>query len=311
MAVGWARCSGFPLPETGEPMQAASQSPESQTYNPVLTSREYSRTLSALGIRKANTRAWQQLLLGLLAGVYISVGAHLFLVALSSGMGRIGAGMVFGVGLVLVVVAGAELFTGNIIMVVGTLCRQFTLGSMLRNWLTVYGGNLGGAVLFALAVAGAGLLGTPGAPSEVGTLAARVADAKLGLTFGEAFLRGILCNMLVILAIIMALMSKDVVSKIVCCILPIMAFVASGFEHCVANMYLIPAGLLAKGVPVSQLWVIWHNILPVTLGNIVGGIGILILHPNRIRQLVMLWQPERPVPPTGGGAGTPRPTSLS
>ncbi len=264
-----------------------------QNYNPVLTPGEYSRTFSALGIKKANTRTWQQLLLGLLAGLYISVGSHLFLVAMNAGMGRIWAGAVFGVGLVLVVVAGAELFTGNIIMVIGTITRQFSLARMLRNWIAVYGGNLAGAYLFALMVWAAGIFGTPDNLTDMGTWAVKVAEAKLNQTFGQAFLRGVLCNMLVILAIIMSLMSKDIVSKIVCCILPIMAFVASGFEHCVANMYLIPVGLLAKGVPLVDQAVIWHNILPVTLGNIVGGVGILILHPNRIRQLAILWGPKR------------------
>jgi formate/nitrite transporter len=277
-----------------------------QGYHPVLTSREYARTFSALGIRKANTRTWQQLLLGFLAGMYISVGSHLFLVAMNAGMGRIWAGAVFGVGLVLVVVAGAELFTGNIIMVIGTITRQFSLARMLRNWIAVYGGNLAGAYLFALMVWASGIFGTPAQPTDMGTLAVKVAEAKLSLTFGQAFLRGVLCNMLVILAIIMALMSKDNVSKILCCILPIMAFVASGFEHCVANMYLVPAGLLAKGVPFADQGVMWRNILPVTLGNIAGGIGILVLHPNRIRQLAQLWRPCRETAPAPAAA-TSRP----
>jgi formate/nitrite transporter len=277
-----------------------------QGYHPVLTSREYARTFSALGIRKANTRTWQQLLLGFLAGMYISVGSHLFLVAMNAGMGRIWAGAVFGVGLVLVVVAGAELFTGNIIMVIGTITRQFSLARMLRNWIAVYGGNLAGAYLFALMVWASGIFGTPAQPTDMGTLAVKVAEAKLSLTFGQAFLRGVLCNMLVILAIIMALMSKDNVSKILCCILPIMAFVASGFEHCVANMYLVPAGLLAKGVPFADQGVMWRNILPVTLGNIAGGIGILVLHPNRIRQLAQLWRPRRETAPAPAAA-TSRP----
>lgn len=275
-----------------KPADAATQS-----YHPVLTPGEYARTFSALGIKKANTQPWQQFLLGLLAGLYISVGAHLFLVAMNAGMGRIWAGAVFGVGLVLVVVAGAELFTGNIIMVIGTITRQFSLGRMLRNWIAVYGGNLAGAYLFALMVWASGIFGTVDKPTDIGTLAVKIAEAKLSLTFGQAFLRGVLCNMLVILAIIMAIISKDNVSKILCCILPIMAFVASGFEHCVANMYLIPAGLLAKGVPLVDQAVIWRNIVPVTLGNIVGGVGILILHPNRIRQLAMLWRPRRAAVP--------------
>ncbi len=259
-----------------------------EAYKPMLSDKEVAQTISVLGIKKANTKDWQLLLLGLLAGLYIGVGAHLFLVAMQAGMGRIVSGAVFGIGLVLVVVAGGELFTGNIIMVVGTLTRQFSLVKMLRNWAVVYVGNMAGAFLLVFLVQFSGLLSHNGAPTELGAFAAGVAEAKLKLSFGEAFFRGILCNMLVMLAIIMAILSKDIISKIACCILPIMAFVASGYEHCVANMYLLPAGLAAKGVPFMDQAVIFRNILPVTLGNLVGGIGILVLHPNRIRQLLVL-----------------------
>jgi formate/nitrite transporter len=259
-----------------------------QSYNPVLSPREAAQTISALGVRKANTRTWQLLLLGLLAGVYIGIGSHLFLVAMQAGLGRLVAGAVFGVGLVLVVVAGAELFTGNIIMVIGTLTRKFTIGRMIRSWLAVYAGNAAGAALFVWLIWLSGLLAQNGAATPVGQFAGDIATAKLQLTFTEAFVRGILCNMLVVLAIIMAILSKDILSKIACCILPIMAFVASGFEHCIANMYLIPAGLLAKGGGWAALGASWQNLVPVTLGNIVGGLAILLLHPNRIRQLILL-----------------------
>jgi formate/nitrite transporter len=159
---------------------------------------------------------------------------------------------------------------------------------MLRNWAAVYAGNLAGALLLALLVAASGLLFRNGAPTDVGAFAGTVAAAKLNLSFGEAFCRGILCNMLVIIAIIMAILSKDIISKVVCCILPIMAFVASGYEHCVANMYLIPAGMLAKQSLLASPSAILLNFAAVTLGNLVGGIGILMIHPNRIRQFVML-----------------------
>jgi len=261
-------------------------------YAPTLSNREVSQRISALGIKKANTKNWQLLLLGLLAGAYIGVGAHLFLVAMQAGMGRIVSGAVFGVGLVLVVVAGAELFTGNIIMVVGTITRQFSLAQMLRNWIVVYVGNMSGSFLLVFLVWHSGLLVRNGSPTELGAFAAQTAAAKLQLSFSEAFCRGILCNMLVVLAIIMAILSKDVISKIACCVLPIMAFVASGFEHCVANMYLLPAGLSASGMPVADQTVILQNLVPVTLGNIVGGIGILLLHPNSIRQILVLVKGE-------------------
>ena len=263
-------------------------------YEPSLSYKQATQAISMLGIKKANTEPWQLLLLGLLAGLYIGVGSHLFLVAMQAGMGRIASGAVFGVGLVLVVVAGAELFTGNIIMVVAALTGRLPFGKMLQNWAVVYLGNLAGALLLVFLVGASGLLVRQGAPTELGAFAAKVAEAKLNLSFGEAFCRGILCNMLVVLSLIMASISKDIISKIACCILPIMAFVASGFEHCVANMYLIPAGLLSKQAGLMDHAAILWNLIPVTLGNIVGGISILMLHPNRIRQLIVLTKGKEP-----------------
>ena len=260
----------------------------SKPYEPALSYKQATQAISLLGIKKANTEPWQLLLLGILAGLYIGVGSHLFLVAMQAGMSRVASGAVFGVGLVLVVVAGAELFTGNIIMVVAALTGRIPFGKMLQNWTVVYLGNLAGSLLLVCLVSASGLLWRQGEPTGLGAFAATVAEAKLGLSFGEAFCRGILCNMLVVLALIMSSISKDILSKIACCILPIMAFVASGFEHCVANMYLIPAGLLAKQSGISEHAPIFWNLIPVTLGNIVGGICILMLHPNRIRQLILL-----------------------
>ncbi len=208
---------------------------------------------------------------------------------MQSGMGKIVSGAVFSVGLVLVVVAGAELFTGNIIMIIGTITRQFAISKMFRNWLAVYFGNFVGSLIFVWLIWHSGFFQQNNASTELGIYASKVAEAKLGLSFTEAFFRGILCNMLVILAIIMAIIAKDIISKIFCCMLPIMAFVACGYEHCVANMYFLPAGLLAKGVPIYKQLIIFKNIVPVTLGNIVGGIAILLMHPNRIRQLKELF----------------------
>jgi len=270
---------------------------QTQNYSPTLSSREMSQAISALGIRKANTEGWQLLLLGLLSGTYIGIGAHLYMVALQSGLNRVWASSVFSVGLVLVVVAGAELFTGNVIMIVGTLTRRFSLARMLRSWVAVYIGNFLGAYLLAILIWRSGLLGWAPQPTAVGAMLADVAAAKLNIPFGEAFIRGVLCNALVILAILMAILSRDVVSKVVCCVLPVTAFVASGFEHCVANMYLIPAGLFAQGTPWGEHLAMCRNLIPVTLGNIVGGVAILVLHPNRIRQFVALTRGEVAPPP--------------
>ena len=257
-------------------------------YDPKLTNKELSETISALGIKKANTQPWQLFLLGILAGLYISFGGHLFLVALTEGMGKVMAGAVFSVGLVLVLIAGAELFTGNIIMLVGTITHLIPFRLMLRNWATVYLGNFTGAVGFAFLIWKSGLMGDLDDPTQIGLLAVKVADAKLAISFSECLIRGIFCNMLVILSIIMVTLSKDVVSKILCCILPIMTFVACGFEHCVANMFLIPIGLFVKGVPAVEHFFMFKNILPVTLGNVIGGVLILLVHPNRIHQVQFL-----------------------
>lgn len=258
------------------------------TYDPALSTQELTKKISALGIKKANTKVWQLLILGILAGLYIGFGGHVFLVALEQGMGKIVGGAVFSSGLVLVVIAGAELFTGNIMMIVSTILSLYTVKKILKNWISVYIGNFVGSVLFALLIWKSGLLGDLANLTGLGELAAKVAGAKMGLTFSQAFIRGIFCNMLVILAIILATISKDIISKIFSCVVPIMVFVASGFEHCVANMYLIPLGLLAKGVSGLDLLSMFHNILPVTLGNIFGGILILVIHPNRIRQFIFI-----------------------
>lgn len=265
----------------------------SAEYQPTLTQKELGGRISLLGIKKANTRLWQLLILGVLAGIYIGLGGHVFLVALSQGAGPIVGGTVFSVGLVLVVVAGAELFTGNIILVVGTMTGLISLRKTLRNWGAVYVGNFVGSYGLAALVWGSGLLGSQGTLNSLGRLAVQVARAKVAMPFGEAFCRGILCNILVILAIIMATMSKDIISKIACCVFPIMTFVACGFEHCVANMYLIPLGMLAEARPLGQQLAMFDNLIPVTLGNCVGGIFILAIHPNRIRQLVYLWRQRR------------------
>ncbi|MFA5859686.1 MAG: formate/nitrite transporter family protein [Elusimicrobiota bacterium] len=265
-------------------------------YDPKLSPKEVQSTISALGIKKANTKPWHLLLLGILAGIYISFGGQCFLAAMEQGMGRVVGGMVFSIGLVLVVIAGAELFTGNITMIVGTLTRQYSLSKMLLNWGIVYIGNFVGAYLMALLVYWSGLLGTiETSISPVGQVAVRVSEFKLAMPFLQEVIRGILCNILVILAIIMSYFSKDIISKIVCIILPITVFIASGYEHCVANMYLIPAGLLAKGTDAAGMLQIFNNIIPVTIGNIIGGIFIVVLHPNRIRQIFALIRTKKSV----------------
>jgi formate transporter len=271
-----------------EELVVKGKNPKVMNYEPALSTQELVKRISLLGIKKANTKVWQLIILGMLAGVYIGFGGHVFLVALEQGMGKIMAGAVFSVGLILVVIAGAELFTGNIMMVVSTVLSLYSVTKTLKNWISVYLGNFIGSLILASIVWNTGLLGHAGALNGLGQTAVKVCDAKLALPFFEAFLRGVLCNILVILAIIMATISKDIISKMLCCLLPVMVFVASGFEHCVANMYLIPLGLMAKGIGGSGLTQMFTNIVPVTLGNIVGGLLIITIHPNRIRQFIYI-----------------------
>jgi formate/nitrite transporter len=259
-----------------------------QEYAPKLGDKEVSQVISKLGIKKTNTKLWQLLVLGVLAGLYISFGGQLFLVTVASGMSEVIGGVMFSVGLILVVIAGAELFTGNVTIIIGVLSGVIKKRKMLANWVTVYIGNFLGSILFAWFMSRSGLFGTPGALNDLGEMAAQVAAAKLAIPFWQAVIRAVFCNMLVILAIIMSVMAKDIVSKIFAIVFPIAAFVACGFEHSVANMFLIPIGMLMEGASLFGTLEAFQNILPVTLGNLIGGILILVMHPNRIRQIQVL-----------------------
>lgn len=261
---------------------------DTHSYNPSLSHKDATKAISSLGVAKVNTRAWQLFLLGILAGLYIGFGGQLFLVTVASGLGKVIGALMFSVGLILVVVAGAELFTGNAAIIVGVLTGRVSKRRMLKNWLVVYVGNFVGSVVFAVLMAESGLFDADGGLNKLGTLASNVADAKIAIPFWEAFIRGVFCNMLVVLAIVMAVMAKDIVSKIFCIIFPITCFVACEFEHCVANMYLVTVGMLVDGTPLWETYPMFTNLIPVTLGNIAGGLAILLIHPNRIRQINVL-----------------------
>ena len=243
---------------------------------------------TGVGVKKATLSILNMLILGALAGVYIGFGAALATLVgcdaariFGVGVAQILAGAVFSVGLILVVVAGAELFTGNSLMITSVLGRQYGLRRLLSRWGVVYAANFLGSVLLALIMHQSGLWKMGG--NAVGAKALAIAHAKVALPFGEAFFRGIGCNWLVCLAVWMALCAKDISGKILAIFFPIMAFVALGYEHCVANMYFVPMGLLLKGTPAaagfshgalaSLSWgnFLTANLLPVTLGNIVGG----------------------------------------
>lgn len=250
-------------------------------------------------IKKANNSVLNLILLGILGGAFIafaSEGSNMAAFNLLArpetyGLGKALAGSIFGTGLMLVVIAGAELFTGNTLMLTGLLSRQITLLQVLRNWGLVYLGNFLGSVLIAWMMNASGLLHS--GANGLGAVTLKIAVYKVNLTFLQAFVLGIMCNWLVTLAVWMAYGSKNIIGKIFAIFFPIWLFITSGFEHSIANMYYIPAGILAKsnpqivkaaadlGLSAEKLATLnWgtfalNNLVPVTLGNIVGG-GLLV-----------------------------------
>ena len=208
-------------------------------------------------------------------------------------------GVAFSLGLILVVIAGAELFTGNNLIVMAMASNKITLGKMLSGWVIVYLGNFLGAVLTAAIV----LLARQHEQGNgsVGLNAIKIAASKCELDFFQAFALGVLCNALVCLAIWLCLSARSVTDKVLAIVFPISAFVAAGLEHCVANMYFIPYGLLLKSSASSQFWesnqanadqfsaLTWSNfalmnLLPVSIGNIVGGafmVGLVYWYVHR------------------------------
>ncbi len=231
------------------------------------------------GVKKAALSTQKTLVLALLAGAFIAFGGMFFTVAITNadlgfGPTRLLGGAAFSLGLILVVLAGAELFTGNNLIVMAWASHRITTIRLLRNWMLVYVGNFIGALAMAVIVYWSG--GLELGDGAVANTARDIAGAKVQLSFLEAFLRGVLCNTLVCLAVWLCVAAHSVVSKIFAILFPITAFVALGLEHSVANMYLIPVGYLAgaEGVTVMSFTA---NIIPVTLGNIVGGSVLVAL----------------------------------
>ncbi|MBY2476293.1 formate/nitrite transporter family protein [Clostridioides difficile] len=235
-----------------------------------LTPGETAQATISAGIKKANISTQNAILLGLFGGAFIGLGA-LGSIIVSQTFGKIDPGvasflsaMVFPVGLMLVVVAGAELFTGNTLMLIPLMDKKITLGKMLRNWGLVYFANLVGSILLVALVFYSSTL-----TGDAATKAIAVAEAKVNSTIVSMFLKAILCNILVVLAVWMATASQDVVSKLTSCWTVIMLFVLCGFQHSVANMFFIPMGM-ALGANITMVQFI-TNLVFVTLGNIVGG----------------------------------------
>lgn len=252
---------------------------------------EMALACEAAGAAKARRDELALIILGVLAGAFIAFGAIFMTIVLTGagdlpwGIARLLAGVVFSLGLVLVIVGGAELFTGDTLMIVAYASRRITLGSLLRAWLLVYFGNIVGAVGTAVLVFLAGQHGFAG--GAVGKTALAIASIKAGLPTVQLFFLAVLCNVLVCLAVWMSFGARSAADKVLVIVPPIAAFVAAGFEHCVANLYLLPYALAIKYWAGPEFWTAIggsatdyaaltavnaaHNIAVATIGNLIGG----------------------------------------
>ncbi len=243
------------------------------------------------GAAKAGRDALTLIVLGLLAGAFIAFGAIFMTTVLSGssglpwGVARLLAGIVFSLGLILVIVGGAELFTGDSLMIVACASRRITAAALLRAWLLVYAGNIAGAMGTAALVFLAGQHGFSG--GAVGKTALAIATTKAVLPTAQLFFLAMLCNVLVCLAVWMSFGARSVADKVVVIVPPVAAFVAAGFEHSIANLYLLPYGLALKAWAGPEFWAAigqsasdypeltmsatLHNIVVSTIGNLAGG----------------------------------------
>ena len=249
--------------------------------------REIAEKVENIGVVKARLPLVPMIMLGILAGVFIGLGALYYVLIVSDpslgfGISRLLGGLVFSLGLIMVVVAGAELFTGNNLLMMAWADKKISFYEVLRNWVIVCIANFVGAAGLAVLVylsrhheMNGGL---------VGETYTRIASVKCNLSFQQAFFSGMLCNVLVCLAVWMSLAGRSVTDKVLVIIFPVSAFVAAGFEHSVANMYLIPMGLLmqldspvAAGAGIISWIGFIKNLIPVILGNLAGGSGFVAL----------------------------------
>ena len=241
-----------------------------------LAPKEIANTIVNVGVMRANLKTSQMICLGILAGLFIGFGG-LGNIIISQTLGNIDVGLakfagaaIFPVGLMLVVNAGAELFTGNNLMTLSLMEKKITLPQMFRNWGIVWTANLIGSLFLVLIVFYGGVLS-----GDAATKSIAIAEAKASLDITTLIFRGILCNTLVVLAVWMATSAQDIISKIFACWFPIMLFVLCGFEHSVANMYFIPMGMIL-GAKVTMIQLI-KNLVFVSIGNIIGGAIIIPL----------------------------------
>lgn len=282
-------------PDRGTPL--SSESIAQPIGIDALLPKDMARKVEEIGIKKVNMGFLSMSALAILAGAFIALGAIFATVVLTGtspqfpwGWSRLMAGLVFSLGLILVVVGGAELFTGNNLIIMAWSDRRFSTAKLLHSWLVVYVGNFWGAILTAgFAFLGKQYMFNSGG---VGVTALNIALAKVNLDFVQAIMLGILCNALVCLAVWLCYSARSTLEKIAAIVFPISAFVASGFEHSVANMYFIPVALFIKQWAPQTFWSVtglnaasyssltWgsfllNNLLPVTIGNIIGGVVLV------------------------------------
>jgi formate transporter FocA len=296
------------------------QNPPTFSFDSLLPA-DIARKAENSGVTKANLGPFRMFVLSVLAGAFIAMGAIFATTVtagasgmLSYGVTRLLAGLVFCLGLILVVVAGAELFTGNNLIVMAWASKKVSTGKLLKNWVIVYLGNFTGALVTAymMFLSGQYMFGN----GSIGLSALNIANAKVGLTFTNALILGIFCNALVCLAVWLTMSARSTTDKIMAIIFPIAAFVAAGFEHSIANMYFIPVALFIKSGATPAFWtniektaadysaLTWQsflvdNLLPVTIGNIIGGaimVGLvywfIYLRPSWTKQAEPTEKPE-------------------
>lgn len=254
---------------------------------------EIARKAEQIGVQKARLDALTLFVLAILAGAFIALGAMFATTVLAGsdalpfGFGRLLAGMVFCLGLILVIVGGAELFTGNTLIVMAWAAGDLRVTDVARVWAIAYAGNLVGAVGTAglVFLSGQYMLGQGAVAEAVLALAV----AKTNADFTRALFAGILCNVLVCLAVWLSFGARSTTDKVLAIVFPVSAFVAAGFEHSVANMYIVPLGIFVKSWAPAALWeqigpvdlagLTWSglvaNLIPVTIGNIIGGGGLV------------------------------------
>lgn len=261
----------------------------------IFTPKEVTDNYLQASISKATSPAWRLFVLGIAAGALISMGAVASSTAACTvdgfGMTRWVSGLIFPIGLIMVILLGTELFTGNALMVTAAIAKKITWGQLARNWVLVYFGNFVGAIGVAALMAFFGQLGL--GDNAVAAYSAKVAASKSSMPWMNVFVLGIFCNLLVCVAVYLGNTAQDTAGRILGIFFPIMGFVTAGFEHCIANMYYIPAGIFATMVPgfsdaIVALGVntevltwgnfVFANLIPATLGNIVGGalVGIVM-----------------------------------